>query len=136
MLLYPNGGALWLAAKARTALATSVLKLYTALANPLTPSTVVADFTEADFSGYAAATITNFLLPYIDPAGGATIQSGTIQFGYVAPMSGPIGNTVLGFYLVDSTGALIVAGSFDAGVTMNANGDAIPINVALNYGKS
>jgi hypothetical protein len=132
--LYPNVAALYLAGLVRTALAASHLKLYTALANPLSPGTVVADFTEATYDGYAPIAIANFLHPYIDPAGGATIQSGTQQFDYGPAAAPPVTNTVLGFYLLNAAGALVVAGSFDNPIAMANLGDSIPVNVSLNYG--
>lgn len=135
MLVYPNGGAMILAATVRTSLAGSKLCLYQAIANPLSVSTVLADFTEADYSGYAQKTITNFLAAYLDPTGGASIQSGTQQFQFVTPVGDPVTNTILGFYLLDSDGDLILAGSFENSVAMAADGDAIPMNVVLNFGK-
>ncbi len=134
MTIYPNISALYIAGLVKTALAASMLKLYTAIASPLGPGTVVGDFTEATFSGYTAITIANFLAPYIDPAGGSSIQSGTQQFNYVEPMSGPVGEVCLGFWLENAAGDLVVAGNFDAPISMNANGDAIPVNITLNYG--
>jgi hypothetical protein len=132
--IYPNSSALYIAGLVKTALAGSKLKLYTAIANPLGPGTVIADFTEADFDGYALITITNFLAAYLDPAGGASIQSGTQQFNYGPAGTPPVGNTVLGFWLTNAAGALVVAGNFDTPITMNAVGDSIPVNITLNYG--
>lgn len=134
MVLYPNVAALFLATTIRTALAASVLKLYTAVSSPLSPGTVKSDFTEATYDGYTAKTIANFLHAYIDPAGGASIQSGTQQFDYGPAAMPPVINTVLGFWLEDATGNLVVAGSFDNPIAMAAVGDSIPVNVILNYG--
>ncbi len=132
MTIYPNVGALKVAAIVRTAVALSVLKLYKGISAPLSQSTVIADFTEADYDGYTAKTITAFNPPYIDPAGGATIQSGTQQFDFVpVPMTT---NVILGFWLETAAGDLIVAGNFDNPIPMQALGDSIPLNVALNYG--
>lgn len=128
---------MFLAETVRGALAASVLRLYTALTGPLGSSTVLASFTEATFSGYVAKTIANFLPPYIDPLGGASIQTGTQQFNWETPGVGaPVVETVLGFYLEDSTGVLIIAGTFDGPVAMAAVGDAIPMNLTLNYGRA
>lgn len=134
-LLYPNVGAMAIANVQRTALAGSKLKLYKAISQPLAPGTVLANLTEADFSGYAEKTITNFLAAYIDPAGGASIQSGTQQFQFVAPVGDPVVNTVLGFFLTTAAGVLVLVGSFDGSVPMTADGDAIPLNVVLNFGR-
>jgi hypothetical protein len=130
--LYPNGGALILAGNVKTLLAGSILKLYKAISSPLSVSTVIGDFTEADYDGYVAKTITAWLNAYLDPAGGASIQSGTQQFDFVAG-AGTM-NNVLGFYLTTAAGALFFAGSFPAPVPMNVNGDSIPLNLVLNYG--
>jgi hypothetical protein len=130
--LYPNGGALYLASLMRTALALSTLHLYKAISSPLNPGTTLANLTEADYDGYALKTITAWLTPYLDPLGGATIQSGTQQFDFVSvPLTT---NTILGFYLLNAAGALVFVGNFDAPIAMAANGDAIPVNVSLNFG--
>lgn len=132
MTIYPNVSAIYLAGLVKTALAASKLKLFKAIAAPLSVSTVLADFTEADYDGYAEITIAAFHNPYIDPAGGASIQSGTQQFDFVSvPLTT---NIVLGWYLKNAAGALVVAGTFDAPIAMAQPGDAIPLNVALNYG--
>jgi len=130
--LYPNGGALVLAGKVKTALATSTLHLYKAISRPLGPGTVIGDFTECDYDGYAAKTITAWNNPYLDPAGGASIQSGLEQFDYVYATG--ITNNVLGFYLVDSGSNLFFVGDFTDPIAMAANGDAIPLSLILNYG--
>lgn len=132
MTLYPNGAALLLAGLVRTELAASKMKLYQTIAAPLSPSTIIADFTEADYEGYAEKAIANWLPPYLDPAGGASIQSGTQQFDYDA-LPG-VTNVVLGFYVVNAAGDLIIAGSFANPIPMAAPGDSIPNNVTLNYG--
>ncbi len=136
MILYPNVGAMLLAGIVQEAVAGAFIKLYSAIAQPLSPSTVKTDFTEADFSGYEAAEITAWFAPYIDPAGGATIQSGTFQFAYVAPMADPVSNTILGWWLEDADGNLIECGNFPAPITMTRNGDAIPVDLLLNYGRT
>lgn len=131
MTLYPNAAALLIAANIRTFLAASKLKLYKAIASPLSVSTVLADLTEADFDGYIEITLTTWNLPYIDPAGGGTIQCGTKQFQFVASAGDT--NNVLGFYVVDATGDLITVGNFPTPIPMTMNGDAIPLNVSLNF---
>lgn len=132
MTLYPNSAALILAGLVRTSLAASKMGLYKAITSPLSPSTTFADLTEADYDGYAQKTITNFLPPYLDPAGGASIQSGTQQFDFDTDTS--LSNVVLGFFLLTSGGDLMVVGSFDAPISMSAPGDSIPVNCTLNYG--
>lgn len=132
MTLYPNSAALYLAGLVRTALAASKMALYKAIAAPLSPSTVLADLTEADYDGYAQKTLTNWLAAYLDPAGGASIQSGTQQFDFVHSAGDT--NVVLGFYVLNAAGDLVVVGSFAAPISMTQNGDSIPVNCTLNYG--
>jgi len=135
MTLYPNAAQLWLAGLVKTALINSVLKLYQAISQPLSQSTVIADFTEADFDGYAAKTITAWLAAYIDPDGGGSIQSGTQQWNCVPAGPPPVANSILGWYLVSATGTLVAAGDFPAPIAMSNLGDAIPLNITLNYGR-
>jgi hypothetical protein len=132
--LYPNSSALYLAGLVKTALVSSTMHLYQAIAHPLSPSTVLADLTEATYDGYVAKTITAWLNAYLDPAGGASIQSGTQQFDFVAvPLTT---NVVLGFYVCNAAGALVFLGSFDSPISMTQNGDSIPVNATLNFGAS
>jgi len=74
-----------------------------------TPSNVLADFTEADFTGYAqqspvfgAVVIDENGIP-VAPASSTFTASGSA-----------ITNTVYGMYLLDSTGALVGAARFDS----------------------
>lgn len=132
MTLYPNTAALYLAGLVKTALAGSKMCLYKAITAPPSPSTVLANITEADYDGYAQKTIAAWLNPYIDPAGGASIQSGTQQFDFVSvPL---VTNNVLGFFILNAAGLLIALGSFAAPIAMTQTGDSIPVNVTLNYG--
>jgi len=130
--IYPNLGALYLAGLVKADLIASELRLYKAIAAPLSVSTILADLTEADFDGYAAATIAAWNAAYLDPQGGASIQCGTQQFDFV-PGLGTV-NTILGFYVVTAGGDLLFVGEFEAPIPMNALGDSIPVNVTLNYG--
>lgn len=134
MTVYPNSAGLYFANLIRTALAAGMVHLYTAIANPISPSSVIGDFTEADYSGYAALEVTTWLAAYLDPAGGGSIQNGTQQFQYVFTSGTPVPNTILGFYLTNAAGALVMCGNFAAPVSMAANGDAIPLNLTLNFG--
>lgn len=130
VVLYPNVGALNNIGLVRTNLASCKLKLFK---NDilLTPATVKADLTEADFGGYAEKTITALLPAYIDPAGGASAQIATQQFDCdgTAP-----DNVVYGFWVETAAGVLVLAGSFDQGIPMVNLGDSIPIDVKFNFG--
>jgi hypothetical protein len=130
--LYPNSAALYLAGLVKAALAASHLCLYKAISAPLSPSTVIANLTEADYDGYARKALAAWNNPYLDPAGGASIQSGTQQFDFVAvPLTT---NVVIGWYLLNAAGDLVAVGNFDNPIAMTQNGDSIPVNVTLNYG--
>ena len=134
MILYPNGGALILAGDIRTLLANSELHLFKAISQPISVSTVIGDLTEADYDGYLAKTIAAWLPPYLDPAGGSSIQSGTQQFDFAAVPA--VTNVVLGFYLLVAAGDLLLVGTFDSPIPMTQNGDSIPVNLTLNFGAS
>jgi hypothetical protein len=137
--LYPNVGALFLAGKIQTALATAKLKLFKAPMT-LTPATTQADLAanESGFSGYAAKTVTAFQAPYLASAGGAAISSGYQQWDFTppAPPAVPVTENVYGFWLEDSTGALVAAGSFANPISMGAIGDSVPLSVTLTFGAS
>jgi len=134
--VYPNSSALLLAGLIRTGLAAAEIKLFKAIAQPLSVSTVIGDFTEADYDGYAAKVVTTWLAAYLDPAGGASFQSGTQQFQFVPPVGAPVPNTILGFWIETAGGDLAAAGTFAAPVAMAAAGDAIPLNVTLTFAKN
>lgn len=134
--LYPNVGAMVVADTIRTSLAAAVLHLFKTVAGGLNVGNVVDDFEEADYSGYLEKTITTWLATYLAPGGGASFQSGTQQFQWATPVGDPVGNAVLGWYLLDSDDNLIAAGTFDAPVSMNAVGDALPLDITLNWARS
>lgn len=130
----PLVGALVLAAQYQSYLAASKLRLFTAGYTP-GPNDTITDLAgvEATYSGYTAGGIalTTWLAPALDPTGGASISSPQVQFAYVPPMSGPVSNSIGGWFLVDTTGNLIADGLFDSPLPMGIAGDAIPISVKL-----
>jgi len=136
MNVYPNSASLVLAGYIRTALAASKLRLFKGISQPLSVSTILANFVEADYDGYVEKTIATWLPPYLDPVGGASFQSGTQQFDYIPGVGPEVPNTILGFYIINATGALIAAGTFTAPVAMAATGDSIPLNVTLNWART
>jgi hypothetical protein len=134
--VYPSVGALFIAGVVRTALAAGKLRLTKSLVT-ISPSTVIGDLTaaEADYDGYVAITTTTFDAPYYDPVnGGATTISGTKLFSYGPVGSPPVTNVVYNWWLEDTGGNLICAGTFDTPIPMTIVGDAVPLNVGLNYG--
>lgn len=128
--LYPNVGALHELGLIRTDLALCKVKLFK---NNLviSPATVIGDLVEADFGGYAAITVTALLPAYLDPAGGASAQIGTVQFNCdgTAP-----DNTVYGAWVETAAGLLVLLVKFDAGITMVSAGDSIPLDIKFNFG--
>lgn len=133
-LIYPNSGSLWLAAIVQTALAASVMSLFQVGTVTLTATTVKADLeaAEADYTGYAAQTITTWFDPLLNPLGGASIESGLLQFAIATPYTVP--NTIQGWWVEDSTGALVCAGDFTVPKPLVGAGDGIPFNLELVFG--
>lgn len=123
--MYPNVGALAIVELLRTELVNCEVKLAKA-DFVLSPSLVLTDFTEADFSGYAAEVVAALLPAYINPDGGAAAQIATIQFDHTG---GATANSIYGFWVETTGGDLISVGKFDAPVAMAALGDAIPLNI-------
>lgn len=135
MTIYPNVGALILATDIGIQLESSELGLYKEIASPLSVSTKLSDLTVCNFSGYSQPTIVALGVPYLDPAGGSTIATPSHQFNFAtpAPPALPVTNVVLGWFFVNSSNKLVVVGSFDAPIAMAADGDAIPLQVLLNF---
>lgn len=133
MTLYPTAGALWLAGIIQTALAGSYIRLFKQ-GLVLTPATTQADLVaqECDFTGYAKAKQTAWQDPLLNPLGGASIDSGLAQFAAAAPYT--TGNVVGGYWLEDSTAALVMASDLSAPVSCGAAGQGVPIDVTLIFG--
>jgi hypothetical protein len=133
--VYTETGAMQLADSIQTLMAESKIRLFStavAISKTTTKAELVA--AEATYDGYAAVTVTAFLNPYLDPAGGATTQSGTKIFYYGPAASPPVTNNVLGFWVETAAGVPILIVGFDSPVPMIEVGDAVPVNVLLNYG--
>lgn len=132
--IYPNEGALWLAGVVQTALAASNMKLFQTGSVTLTAVTTLAelDAAECDYTGYAAEAIATWFDPLLNPLGGASIESGLLQFQIDAPYT--VSNIVQGWYLVESGGGLVCAGDFATPRQLVGAGDGIPFNVELIFG--
>ena len=136
MAFYPNAGALRLATVVRTELASSEVRLYKYgdVSPGATTTLAEMDAAECDFTGYAAIVVTNFNVAGLYPLGGASIQT-SVQFATASPYT--VGNTVGGFYVVDTNGTdelLIVQAFPDPGISMGAAGQIIPLTVLLPFG--
>lgn len=107
-----------------TYLTTPKVHLYKALANPLGPGTILGDFTECDYTGYAAQTAA-FLPPFVNESGQAESDSPNLLF---QPTATTVTNVALGFYVTDSTSAVLLwAGSFPTPVNMAGPTSGLPL---------
>ena len=105
-------------------LTTSKVHLYKAIVNPPGPNTVIGDFTEADFVGYAAKTAA-FGAPYINAAGQAVTDSPLLTW---IPTAATTPNTILGYYVTDAAGTtLIFCAQFVVPVNLVNTTDALPL---------
>jgi hypothetical protein len=80
---------------------------------------------ETTFSGYAPATVTAAGAPYLEGATGATVSLGSVQFVF----TGPTGDNIFGYFVLDSTGKLISQGRFAAVVPIANVGQGIQMEV-------
>jgi hypothetical protein len=133
-ILYPNSGALWLAGVVKTALINSVLHLFQSGDVTLTPLTTLDELEDAecDYTGYVEQTIAAWLSPLLNPLGGASIESGLKQFSIAAPYT--VTNMAGGWWIQDSTAALVCAGEFPTPRPLAGAGDGVPFNVELVFG--
>lgn len=103
------------------------LKLYTAISSPISNSTVLADLTEANFTGYSATTLTAGNWTGAATAGGITSSS----YPTVTWTCGASGNTVVGYYVVDPGGTVLLwCEAFSSSRTLT-NGDSL--SLTLNF---
>jgi len=116
------------AADERTYLNTGkTLRLYTAIASTLSPATVLADLTEATFTGYAGVSLSAAFAAQTKIIDGQYgISTGNLSFA----CTGGSPQTVIGYYVSDGTG-VIFAEQFPAGVVMSNGGPSLLI--ALTY---
>lgn len=135
MVKYPNSGALWLAGVVRTALAGCVMKLFKDGEGIVVgPALTIAELTaaEADYTGYAGITVAAMTAPLLNPLGGASISTATQQFAITAPYTLP--NVIGGGWIEDSTGALVMAWSYDNAISLTGAGDGIPVEQLFLFG--
>jgi len=131
-IFYTNAACLVNAAEKQTALAASKVRLFKSTFVPTVATTLAElEADEADFTGYPAggATITAWLDPLLDPAGGASITAPTVQFAVdPAPSATDI---VGGFWLEDAAGDVRLVGQFAAPVPMEVEGQGFPLNIKI-----
>lgn len=97
----------------------------------LSPSNVVGDFEEANFTGYAVSSVIVWGAPYTAANQFAEVQGGTKQFNATGDT---VGNTVYGYYVTDTAGTgLKYAERFDEGIPMTEAGRSIVVNPKFTY---
>lgn len=89
-----------------------------------TKLSVVADFEEADFSGYVEETAAWEGIPYNLPNGQVEIAAETVQFNQV-PAEPNVTNTVYGWYLLAAGGQLLAAERFESPKFFAVAGDSL-----------
>lgn len=95
----------------------------------ITPDWDPADYTEATFSGYAAATVT---LSVASVNIGGTDQARVATVTFVAATGGPIADTCNGYALVDTTKAIpYMIERFPTGFAFGAIGDFLQIDLIV-----
>jgi hypothetical protein len=105
-------------------LTTCKVHLYTAVANPIGPGSVLADFTEATFAGYVSKTAL-FSPPYLNGLGQAVTDSPLLLW---AAINAVTPNIVLGFYVTDSASAVLLwCGPLPSPANMLTATDALPL---------
>jgi len=142
LLLYPKLGAMAIANLVQAGLAASVLSLFKEDISVTTNTTKAElEAIEADYDGYLAKTIAAWLEPYLDPEGGASVDSGE-QVLYWTLDTDAIENQIYGFWLETAGGVVVVIGRFvddqgqPAPIPMVQEGNAVPLTIRLVYGRS
>ena len=129
--IYPNGAALILAGALATRFGSTTLKL---LKSPvtLTRFLTLADLTEADFSGYAAKSITAVGTPILNANAGADIPIPSQEFT-VTTATPQVGNDIYGWWLEDGSSNLLALAVFDSPVPMQFVGQGLVLLSLMNF---
>jgi hypothetical protein len=128
----PSSQLLTLAGDLQADLALSNMHLYTAVVNPVGPRSVLADFTEAAFTGYAPAVLTAWGAPFLDPSGDGVTAS---PVGVFPGPSAGSGATILGAYVTDTANAVLNAAVvFDTPIPLSGPHDSLSVMIQLAVG--
>lgn len=96
-------------------------------------NTPLSSLVEADFVGYNDVAVGVWGNAYVDPFGVVSVQAPDIQF---QPTNGSVGNTIYGWYLTDSAGAILLAAEkFDAPVNLLNENYAVVVNPRFPWGQ-
>lgn len=127
-------GALQLGTYLAADLADAEVHLFQVDVISITPNTTLAELEaiEADFTGYAPATVATWIGPMLAPITGAMVQSPTLEFGIDAPYTVP--NNIMGWWLQDSLGNLLMIGTPPDPVPMVGPGNLWAFSVAVATG--
>lgn len=110
----------------KTAPQNLVLKLYK---NNITPSDTdtAATYTEADFTGYSAITLTG--------ASWGAASGGTIAYAQQTfTCSGPSSNSIYGYFVIQTTSTVLLYSERDASApfTVTVSGDAVKVTPTIS----
>ena len=131
--VFPTSNQLAAVTLMKTPYATGLLKLFKS-AITLVPTLATADLTaiEADFTGYAAITLTTLPAPYIDPVnGGVSFTIPTQQWNVSSTPT--IGDDIYGGWIEDVTGKLLMAWALNTPFAMQSAGQSLPLELTLNF---
>ena len=115
-------------------LVTPFVKLFTAVAANPSPISIVADFTEATFVGYAGKALA---LPLVGPANAApNVIMGHNEADWLAGAVVAPGEVILGYYVVDDNAAptrIYLSELFQAPIPIINPGDEISLDVLFGF---
>ena len=99
------------------------------------PGNVAADFAlhEADYEGYAAATIATWSSVYIYGGGAGAFISGVDQYFPWVAGAGTPSNTIAGFWLQDAAGMVREYVVFDTPVVISGAGQVVPVTPTILF---
>jgi hypothetical protein len=104
-------------------------------ANPLvpTPTTDLADFTTATFTGYATSGAIVWGTPFVNGDGLPTVAGGLVTFASTSPFT--VGNTIYGYYVTNGAGSvLLFSEQFDTPIVISAALQAVMVLPTFSVG--
>jgi hypothetical protein len=119
-LIIPTIGELNILIAVVTYLVSSKIKLFKSN-TVITPDTVLADLTEADYTGYVAQTVTAWGTPVLNGDGKAETIAPSHTFAPTSPTTVP--NIVYGYWVEDTAGNLLWAENFAEPKALNGPTD-------------